>query len=188
MAPSGCGTRLTDLNELEELLQEHEASSDNNTALRLAALYGRDHIVKRLLQIEAVNTDHFHLQSAIREAVLNGHRSVVDQLLQSLQAHHVTLQSFCNRMLQSAAELGHLSLVQLLVQKYSADSNQGLGSASFHGHLDVVRYLLTLDGVSAGSILVHLLCNSSLILSAKLEKGLNWIIRRLKSQHAKQHQ
>lgn len=143
-----------DLAEVQLLLGQGAdhgyAQKDGLTSLHYACRHGSHELVSELLGAGAnVNIGDQHGCSAIHQAAQFGHDEVILLLLMngaSAESENYTE----SRPLSVAAEHGHLSTVTLLTKRHRCDvhahdmdGGTALSWASWAGHLDIVRVLLS---------------------------------------------
>lgn len=155
--------------------------------LYYASLAGLPETVRRLVHIVGadVNAQGGHLGSALQAASLEGHKTIVDILLN--KGADINAQSgYYGYALQAASSEGHESTVQLLVNEVADVNIQGgeygnaLQAASYGGNEKVVQLLLnegadvnTQEGTFGNALQAASLKDRATIVQLLLDEGAN---------------
>ena len=121
-----------------------------NTTLHIAARYGQVATVKHLITKHSAKVDCRNSQhcTPLCEAVLYGHKNVMDLLIQEF-ASDPHVKGFTGRtLLHFATQGGHIKLIDKLITKYKLDlmarddnNNTLLHFAARYGQLEAVKHL-----------------------------------------------
>ena len=139
---------------MEKFLSEHDydlmtRDNDGNTPLHIAALCGREEVVRELITgykcpVNCVSSDG---RTPLHLAAWKGHTSVVRLLLEKLGANAFCIDKNGDTALDLAALNGHVNLI-ISVFRSSPHSNLKLGRTPLHiacgsGHLNIIQNLVS---------------------------------------------
>uniref|UniRef100_A0A7S1LGW3 Uncharacterized protein n=1 Tax=Alexandrium catenella TaxID=2925 RepID=A0A7S1LGW3_ALECA len=129
----------------------HKRDNSGWTPLHWAAQDGYERLASRLIDLEVgVNTADDCGATPLMVASFNGHRAIVEALLEERTVDFLKTNNFLSSAVHYAAQSGHAGVIQLLGAKRAEIDGMDrhcdtpLSWAARNGHLDAVKKLLEL--------------------------------------------